>query len=97
MKFGISLIFLLMSIGATASPIQVFFEEDSTRANWVKEIFIESYNIPEELISLKEVKKCEDLKTKGRLDLCLNNNGDLLVVSVDRGFISESLKIFQAP
>ena len=98
MKFVINFFALAgLSTHALAIPIHVFYEEEPTRAQMVKDIFTQSYQIPEDLIVLKEVKKCTDLEVKGKLDLCLNNNGDLLVVSVDRGFISESLKIFQAP
>jgi DNA/RNA endonuclease YhcR with UshA esterase domain len=98
MKFVINFFALAcLSTHALAGPIRVFYEDGPSRAKMVKDIFTESYQIPEDLIVLEEVKKCTDLMVKGKLDLCLNNNGDLLVVSVDRGFISESLKIFQAP
>jgi len=98
MKFVINFIALAcLASAAMAAPIQVFYEEEPSRAQIVKDIFIESYQIPEDLIDLKRITKCDELEEKGKLDLCLNNNGDLLIVSVDRGFISESLKIFQAP
>ncbi len=97
MKFVISFILLGAMAEAYAAPIQVFYEEEPTRAQMVKDIFTGVYQIPEDLIDLKKTANCDVLKEKGKLDLCLNNNGDLLVVSVDRGFISESLKIFQAP
>lgn len=94
MKFVISLLFTTC---CWASPIQVFYEEDPTRATWVRDIFTETYKIPEDLIDLKITRNCDALNVKGKLDLCLKNNGDLLVVSVDRGFVTESLKIFYAP
>lgn len=94
MKYVIS---FLLPLNLYASPIQIFHESEIERAEIVKEIFIESYKIPEILISLRTTKKCEELKRNGKLDLCLKNNGDLQVVSVDSGFINESLKIFQAP
>jgi len=97
MKFVISFIWLCSVVSAFAAPIQVFYEEEPSRAQMVKDIFTGVYHIPEDLIDLKKIANCDVLKEKGKLDLCLNNNGDLLVVSVDRGFVSESLKIFQAP
>ncbi len=98
MKFIINFIALAgISANVMAAPIQVFYEEEPSRAQIVKDIFTEGYQIPEDLIVLKKVAKCDELDERGKLDLCLNNNGDLLIVSVDRGFISESLKIFQAP
>ena len=62
-----------------------------------KDILMTDYLIPEELITFKITRNCEELKGVGKLDLCLKNNGDLLMVSVDREFINESLKVFQAP
>ena len=96
MKFVTSL-GLLLAFPTFASPIRIFHEKEDGRARIVREIFLQQYFIPEELIAMKEVENCEGLKGQGKLDLCLKNNGDLLVVSVDRGFINESLKIFQAP
>jgi hypothetical protein len=96
MKYVISYL-LLISYGAIASPIKIFHEATPDRAALVKDIFTKTYAIPEELIALNEIKNCEELKERGKLDLCLKNDGDLLVVSVDREFVSESLKIFQAP
>ena len=98
MKFGISFLMMLLTMkSVSASPIKIFYEQDITRAETVKEIFTSTYQIPEDLIALKEVASCSEIKGKGKLDLCLNDNGDLLVVSVDSAFISESLKIFRAP
>ena len=94
MKYAIS---LLITLNVSASPIQVFYESDPVRAQIVKEIFTVQYQIPDELIVAKKVALCEELRIRGKLDLCLKNNGDLLVVSVDRSFINDSLKIFQAP
>lgn len=94
MKFAIS---LLITFPVFASPIRIFHEKKLESAEIVRGIFLQQYSIPEELIVMTEVTSCEELKGKGKLDLCLKNNGDLLVVSVDRGFIDESLKIFQAP
>ena len=100
MKFVISFI-ALVTIASTAkaapTPIKVFYEDEPSRAQIVKDIFIGTYQIPEDLISLGEVTNCDELDERGKLDLCLKKNGDLLIVSVDRSFVSESLKIFQAP
>ncbi len=94
MKYVISF-FITMNV--MASPIHVYHEMELTRAQSVKDIFTSEYQVPDDLIALKEVPACDELKVKGKLDLCLKKNGDLLVVSVDRGFINESLKIFRAP
>ncbi len=96
MKFVTSL-FFLTALPALASPIRIYHEGEQGRAQIVREIFQQQYFIPEDLIAMMEVSDCDGLKSQGKLDLCLKNNGDLLVVSVDRGFIHESLKIFQAP
>ncbi len=94
MKYAISF-FLTMNV--FAAPIQVFYEEEPSRAHIVRDILLNQYSIPEDLIAIKEIGVCENLKERGKFDLCLKNNGDLIVVSVDRGFVNESLKIFQAP
>lgn len=94
MKFVIS---LLLTSSAFASPIRIYHEQNDTRAQIVKAIFMDVYSVPDDLIVVKAIQNCSEVKNKGRLDLCLKNNGDLLVVSVDRGFINESLKIFRAP
>ena len=95
MKFVIS--FLLTS-SALANPIHLYHEGNVAEATMLKEIMKLDYQIPEDIISVKKISKsCESIKGAGKLDLCLKNNGDLFVVSVDREFINESLKVFQAP
>lgn len=94
MKYAIS---FFLSLSASAAPIQVFYEPETDRAQTVRQIFIGDYKIPEDLIAIKEVRHCEEIRAGGKLDLCLKNNGDLIVVSVDKSFVNESLKIFQAP
>lgn len=94
MKFVIS---LFICAQVQASPIHVFHERNPEDAMMIRQIFVQDYKIPEELMTVKGVKSCEEIKSGGKLDLCLKNNGDLYVVSVDREFINESLKIFLAP
>lgn len=94
MKFVISFIF---TSNVVAAPITIYHEMTAKKALVVQEIFMSNYKIPHELISIRNIEKCSDIKNSGKIDLCLKNNGDLLVVSVDRRFINESLKIFQAP
>lgn len=96
MKFVISILGLSLSFNIAASPIRVFHEDRPEEAGIVRDIFRDQYAIPEDLIGLNSVVSCEGLKKKGKLDLCLKNNGDLIVVSVDKNFISESLKVFWA-
>lgn len=94
MKFVIS---LFLSLATHASPINVYHEGNSLEANMYQDILIMDYKIPEDLIAIKSIRECEALKGEGKLDLCLKKNGDLLMVSVDRGFINESLKVFLGP
>jgi len=95
MKFVIS--FLLFSVGIQASPIHVYHEAISEQASRYRDLLTTEYQIPEDLILMQTTKSCDVLKGEGKLDLCLKNNGDLLMVSVDREFINESLKVFRAP
>lgn len=94
MKFIIS--FFLMG-HVFGSPINVYHEMNMSEARIYKDIFQNDYNIPEDLIEIKITGNCEGQKSNGKIDLCLKNNGDLYVVSVDRKFIDESLKVFTAP
>jgi hypothetical protein len=96
MKFVISLGLLVVS-HVSAFPVRIYFEETSMYATEIKKELIENYRVPEELIEMKRIENCIVLPITGRLDLCLKNNGDLLMVSVDREFINESLRIFRAP
>jgi hypothetical protein len=80
-----------------AGPIHIFYETNNDLAYEVKKIFTEQYSIPEEIISMKQISNCQQITGEGKLDLCINENGDLQVVSADQRFISDSLKVFKAP
>ena len=97
MKFVISFLITLSALNACASPIHVYHEVDFTEADRYRDLLTTEYQIPEDLILMKTTQNCDGLKGEGKLDLCLKNNGDLLMVSVDRTFINESLKVFRAP
>jgi hypothetical protein len=94
MKYAIS---FLITMNAWCAPIRVFYEGQTAYAERMKLTLIQGYSIPEDLIQTQKVGNCSELKEQGKLDICLNRNGDLLLVSVDRQFVSESLKIFRAP
>lgn len=94
MKYVIS---LFITFSAYASPIHVFHEGQDADAKIYQEILVKEYMIPEDLIKVRSTKTCEGMRPEGKLDLCLKNNGDLYMVSVDREFINESLKVFRAP
>lgn len=95
MKFIIST--LLLCTQVHASPIRVFHENEIERAQIVKNIFVGTYQIPEELVGINQISNCDEIRGLGKLDVCLKKNGDLKVVSVHKGFVSESLKVFQGP
>jgi hypothetical protein len=97
MRFAISLVALFISIDLRADPIHIYYETDSNFAHEIKDIFTREYSLPEEIITLKKINFCKEIREKSKLDICLNENGDLQVVSVDQRFISESLKVFKAP
>jgi hypothetical protein len=94
MKYVIS---FFIAMHAIASPINVYYEGKSEDALLYKDLLMVDYQIPEDLIKMKGIKNCDGIKGEGKLDLCLKNNGDLLMVSVDSAFINESLKVFRAP
>jgi hypothetical protein len=94
MKFAISFLF---SASAFSAPINIFHEGLLNDAEIYKNILINEYYIPEELILVRGIQDCKDAKEMGQIDLCLKNNGDLRLVSADYEFINESLKVFQSP
>lgn len=94
MKFVIS---FFLTMNAVASPINVYYEGKTEEATLYKDLLMTEYQIPEDLIKMKGIKNCDEMKGEGKLDLCLKNNGDLIMVSVDNAFINESLKVFRAP
>lgn len=93
MKFVIS---FFLCASAIANPIRIYHEGDPVFALHLKEALKKDYKIPEDLVDIKTVSACDDLNLKGKLDLCLKSNGDLIEVSVHREFVSESLSIFKA-
>lgn len=95
MKFVISSLFF--SLNLLAAPINILHEKNPEEAGIYRKILMDDYRIPEELILVRATQDCEQVKENGHLDLCLKNNGDLRLVSVDREFINESLKVFQSP
>lgn len=96
MKLGISLLFFVTM--AHGSPIQIHFEKgQKMEAIIYKELMVRDYSIPEEIISVNLVVSCEGRKKQAELEICIKNNGDLELVSVDKNFIRESLSVFKAP
>jgi hypothetical protein len=94
MKYIIS---FFITLNCYSAPIRIFHEQHHEFAHAIKTIMVRDYLIPEELIEMKSIEDCTKLNRKGKLDLCLKNNGDLKLVSVDREFVNDSLKIFRAP
>jgi hypothetical protein len=78
-----------------ASPIYLSHENNEEEAKIYKKLLLKKYGVPNELISMKKIKICEDVKSMGKLSLCIKKNGDLYWVSVDDQFVNKSLKIFQ--
>jgi hypothetical protein len=95
MKYVISLM-LCWSGLVLARPIRIFYEGEIQLAQKLSDELAQVYLIPRELMSVKWARECGDLPRNGKLDLCIKNNGDLEVVSVDQFFI-ESIRIFRAP
>jgi hypothetical protein len=98
-KLGISIfLFLSTPVLSAMTPVQLYFEEGQRlEAIIYRDLLIQDYAVPEELITLTEVMKCETMSAKTEFELCIKSNGDLKVVSVDKKFIQESLSIFKAP
>lgn len=94
MKYVIS---LLLTTTVYANPVRIFYEGGPQFAEKIREYLVQQYFIPQDLIGTMRVTECEGLIERGKLDLCLKTNGDLLLVSIDHDFVSESLIIFRTP
>ena len=99
MKLGISVALLFIhQLASAMTPVQIYFEAgQKLEAVIYRDLLIQDYLVPENLITLTEVYGCEEKKARTEFELCIKSNGDLKVVSVDRKFIQESLSIFKAP
>lgn len=95
-SLGKFIISILISTPLQAAEINLFHEGNESGIEEIKEILNSRYFIPDELIKKIPTQNCEGLIKRGKLDLCLKNNGDLILVSVDRRFVNESLKAFRA-
>lgn len=94
MKFIIS---FLIPLNVLGHPINLLYEGQLKEIKMYAEILSKDYQIPEEIISFHQTENCEAVIAKGKMDICLNKNGDLLVVSADKEFINNSLKAFRTP
>lgn len=94
MKYVIS---FLITTSVFGSPIRIFHEKSPRFALKLKQTLTEQYSIPEDLMVIHQISECGGLNERGKLDLCLKNNGDLLLVSIDHEFVTESLRIFRTP
>ncbi len=80
---------------AEAAPIQIYHEGNSSIANEIYKELTNTYSIPEELIEISKTSECKSLKTQFKLELCLNKNGELVVLSADKDFLNRTLKVFR--
>ena len=97
MKFIISLcLFSTLSAFAQSDIIRISFEaENRELALRVKEQMEGEFFIPQEFVRMVEVREpCEKKRDNIQWHLCINKNGNLKEVSVDRTFKNETLKVF---
>ena len=78
------------------SPIVISYEDSEEEALVYDELLKKKYNIPKDLIRLKEVRDCSEVKTEGKLCFCIKKEGDIVVVSIDQLFVDESLQVFKS-
>ncbi len=91
-KHLLLLIFFLPQ--AYASKVQIYFElEQKQMANIVRTIFQDKYNIPKELIEVKKTTNCR-LKDERYLEVCVQRNKELIILSKDIERVKRPLKIF---
>lgn len=97
MKFIISfLLFLASPPRAFADIIRISFESTNRDlALKVQEQMEREFFIPKEFVTMLEKRgPCEKSRENVQWHLCINKNGNLKEVSVDRTFKNETLKVF---
>lgn len=95
MKYFFS-IFLLLPLSSSASLIKIFHEKQLKKANITKAIFMEKYDIPENLIVVSS-GGCDMEIDKRFLNICITKKGELIQLSSNINFIRKSLNIFNTP
>jgi len=91
MKFIIS---LFLVFNAQAAPINIYFEKDMLFAQKIIEKLTNDYYVPDNLMAKKKINSCKSIDQKSKLDLCIDADGELYVLNVDKEFINKSLSIF---
>lgn len=97
MKLSISLFLLLLqSPNVRADIIRISFDAQNRElAQRVQEQMEREFFIPKDFVSMQErMEPCEKSRESLQWHLCINKNGDLMEVSVDRTFKNETLKVF---
>ncbi len=97
MKFIISLFTLAaLSSNAKADIIRISFESGNREiAQRVQEQMEKDFFIPKEFVRMVETSgACKKSRENIQWHLCINTNGNLNEVSVDRTFKNETLKVF---
>ena len=97
MKFIISLCLLnSLSVFAQSDIIRISFEASNRElALKVQEQMEREFFIPREFVRMVESSEpCEKRRESSQWHLCINTDGNLNEVSVDRTFKNETLKVF---
>lgn len=98
MKF-ITKIFLILVIAAQLAPahangLDIYYVNSEELIAPVKEIFLQGYGIPDELIEVYQVPECPKNVEEGyRIKLCINEKE--LDIIYSNSFIIESLRVFR--
>ena len=96
MKFIINIFLLFFSLKSFALIRIEYTQDKQHNANLVKNILMEKYLVPEGLIDLKPVNTCLDHTNLDLiLDTCINEKGELLILSYNEVMLKKSFKIFK--
>jgi|GEM_PF-5328690 len=91
MKFIISILLLSK---AQASLLVIHHENNLQHAKIFKEILTADYQIPENLIEVRETRACEEIVPRKKFELCVKSNEELIVLNAERSFIELTMKSF---
>jgi len=101
MRLAFKILLIFSSALTTNLPIAnsrdvILIENRASRdeGQMLKKILIQKFNMPSELITLKNINAICETKTDAIIHLCLQENGELIVYKMNRFVVQNSFGVF---
>jgi hypothetical protein len=96
MKLFFSTFVLVLGLNVQAKSIRIFYHHNTDEAVYVKNLFLQKYKIPEKLVTLEyQENACEILDKNQVLDICIDDLGEMKVLTYNKEIIRKSFAIFR--